>query len=421
MRALPQIALTVSIPPIVWRAETGFVHDEARTAADVLRFEQRVRGHSLDISTALIDELRNYPAAALLWVTFTRADALRYGPAAALIELRWNIPAFVLATDDAGGFLLFSPDDFTTSTGGAAMADPMNPAADKGLFAFVMAKVTDVVTHALGIPSTPPPIDAAPASRAGEIEDEEARKRAARSSGDMGNPAYTQLAANIRPEVASTPDGTQTITTAKSSQHDAHPEEQAVAQKASDYIRDLLARAQDSATKETDAPGVTPEPRPLTLDDIADDPWNAVVMPLPKDATPELLGAALSSAEYCVEGEYDLMQQAQAGEYVPSGWTPGEDSPDVHEYNEARWLAALDRAELITARQNDESTTRQEAELDARNAGISTPEPAAAGSSYLKDLLSRADDAKRESEGAEVTPLEHREGQTPTGGGRGIF
>jgi hypothetical protein len=179
----------------------------------------------------------------------------------------------------------------------------------------------------------------------------------------------------------------------------------------------------------------------LTLEAIAADPWNAVELPLPADADKELLIAARSAAEYCADGHHELMMKAIAGEYTPPNWTGVGDGtePDVHEYDEGKWLQADARLNLIderleqfeerapdaaTQQANDESAKRQDAERAARSGESVSPENSASGSDYVRDLISRAQEAKaeRESEGAENVVLEHGEGQTPGGGGgRGIF
>ena len=114
------------MPPVVWRAETGFRHDAETSAADVICYE-RARGKPLALAPALLDELADYPACALLWVTFTREDALRHG--ANVKAIRLDMAASVIATDDAGGFLLFFADDLTEATEQPAMSDELISAA----------------------------------------------------------------------------------------------------------------------------------------------------------------------------------------------------------------------------------------------------------------------------------------------------
>jgi hypothetical protein len=100
LRDLPVIALAVRAPPVVWRAETGFQHHPDSSAADVARYEQETLGNSLELPPGFLLDLETYPACALLWVTFTYADALRYGDAEDVQELRLDISAYVIATDN---------------------------------------------------------------------------------------------------------------------------------------------------------------------------------------------------------------------------------------------------------------------------------------------------------------------------------
>jgi len=88
----------------------------------------------------------------------------------------------------------------------------------------------------------------------------------------------------------------------------------------------------------------------LTIAAIEADPWNAVEYDLPRDADSALLRAANSAARTCMEHEYELMMAAREGLYTPPGWMLAEDAPDIHEYNEYRWLKALDRVETIESR-----------------------------------------------------------------------
>src|SRR5208337_4294216 len=131
----------------------------------------------------------------------------RYGSAEDVNELRLDIPATVIATDDEGGFLLFFPDDLTQPTGAAAMADQFehDPAA---------RDPRDVIDNAEQQQKAQQ--EPAPAARAPEIDAEEEKRRAGRGGGDMGNPTHAQLGANIRPEVGSGPAGLETYTTQKS-------------------------------------------------------------------------------------------------------------------------------------------------------------------------------------------------------------
>jgi hypothetical protein len=157
-----------------------------------------------------------------------------------------------------------------------------------------------------------------------------------------------------------------------------------------------------------------------------------VELPLPADADKELLTAARSAAEYCAEGHHELMTKAIAGEYTPPGWTGVEGEPDAHEYDEARWLQAdarldvinealdhIDGRDLATQQANDESTKRQEAERLERS-GEAAAAPSLDVSSHLAAKLeSSAAEAERESQ--EMALQDHGDGKAPGGGGRRIF
>ena len=82
----------------------------------------------------------------------------------------------------------------------------------------------------------------------------------------------------------------------------------------------------------------------LTLEAIAADPWNAVELPLPADASKELLLAARDAAEHSHGLEHHLMMEARAGRntehWSAELYEAGIPQPDVHEYNESRWFKA---------------------------------------------------------------------------------
>lgn len=62
-----------------YRAQTGYVHEKGKTAADVVRYEQDELGNDLGISDEQLDELENYTAEQLKWVTRSQQEASRYG------------------------------------------------------------------------------------------------------------------------------------------------------------------------------------------------------------------------------------------------------------------------------------------------------------------------------------------------------
>jgi hypothetical protein len=378
LRTPPAILFhSIPAPPVVWRAATGFFHDAERTAADVICYEQAARGHALDLSPAHVRELEDYEAQALLWVTFTREDALRYARAEDVTELRLDIPAYVIAKDDQGGFLLFFPDDLTQPTGGAAMAESYkDPAAeipdevaaargakrerlageiaehqyaaavligvddDQSFLQFVHAEAKAAKLTELGggvPPHLPQPED----------EDEQKRRAGRGGGGDMGNPADANLGANIRPEVGSGPGGLETYTTQKSADYRANPE----AVDASDFLRGLLAEAERNANPSKQQEAAAPV---LTLEAIAADPQNAVDMPLPLDPSRELLAAAKSAAQYIADGEHGMIMQARPrASRSAENWTAEiyvGDIPEGCGINNVNRLDALHRYDDVSGR-----------------------------------------------------------------------
>lgn len=402
-------------PLTVWRVETGFCHSPGRTAADVIRYEQELRGRAPALSPEHIPVFELHPADALLWVTFSFADALHFGRAEDVIELRLDIRAYVVASDEQGGFLLFFPDEITQLTGGAVMADRFEDDPATELRAAIKAEI-----YADAIPVEHAQPQVAPATPTPAAVDEEEKRRAARGGGDMGNPPDAQLGANIRPDIGSGPGGLETLTTQKSADYRADPD----AENVSAYIRERLADAARSVNQPI-----------LTLETIAADPWNAVELPLPANVDKELLIAARSAAEYCADGHHELMEAARRGDHTPPGWTGADNEPDAHEYDEARWLQADTRLAVIndrlealdpaTREANDASTKRQERERAAAT-GESLPGDAPMRTSdYITSRLNdarEAAEAERGGPGAELDIAEHGEGQTPAGGGgRGMF
>ena len=556
MLTLPAIAFQIPVPPVAWRADSGFRHDAATSAADVIRYEQDELGNPLGITAALILELENYSAASLVWVTFQRHDAARYGKPE---RVKIDGQAYVIAEDGDGGFLiLFCDDPAPLETEGYTMSKPADDMkADAETQAEAAAKHEQerdlAASKGEALPGDPAP---APAQA---IEPEDEKKKGAAAEADPGiTPLVSGLDLNIRPDIERGPGGDQIVTTMKNSTIDrdalegafqehmeAHfketgeklpfehwdaggflddsraaffaehgkPEQEApprleITQASDDRIS--LHTSRDEAAFDLsiglDAAGVsvsfasneaeqktarfsfddykdveaypdpegearaiptTPKleikqpdiesamfaqhvehhaldyvhidiereggafgltiglhedgigvlfskgaageierfsfdegraaspPPALTLEAIEQDPWNAVELPLPANADPALLDAAKSAADYCVDGEHALMMAARAGDYVPPGWTPAPDAPDVHEYNEARWLQALDRSELIEQRQAEDSTKRQAAELAASTGAAPQEADDKSGMTYEERIEARAEESRQ--------------------------
>ncbi len=65
-----------------YRTETGSErHPEAKTAADVIKFEEEELGNDLGITPAKLKELEKRPATDIVWVTRTKEEAATYGTA----------------------------------------------------------------------------------------------------------------------------------------------------------------------------------------------------------------------------------------------------------------------------------------------------------------------------------------------------
>jgi hypothetical protein len=174
-----------------------------------------------------------------------------------------------------------------------------------------------------------------------EAADEE-RRRAGRGGG--GNPANASHSFNIRPDVVAGPAGLEVRTTMKSVDYRANPD-----------LKAELAEAERSPREDKQPPSRAPSVEPdrsadrptLTLEAIERDPWNAVELPLPENPGEALLKAARSAADYCAEGEHELMVAAREGRYTPPGWNGAEGESDAHKYNEDRCLQADRRLGLI--------------------------------------------------------------------------
>jgi hypothetical protein len=78
----------------------------------------------------------------------------------------------------------------------------------------------------------------------------------------------------------------------------------------------------------------------LSFGAILRNPWAAITHQLPADSSLLLLRLAMVAAAYCRDREYLLMEAAREDLYTPPERTPDDNSPDVHEFNEARSLEA---------------------------------------------------------------------------------
>ncbi len=86
----------------------------------------------------------------------------------------------------------------------------------------------------------------------------------------------------------------------------------------------------------------------LTLAAIRENPWHVVTYTLPSRPNRLLLELAHLAADYCRHSETQLMFAARQRRYIPDGWSPDNDSPDVHEESEALALTAEARCEEIS-------------------------------------------------------------------------
>jgi len=281
-------------PPIVWRVDTGFRHDERTTAGDVLRYEQETLGNALGLSRGAIEALDEFSAQHLMWACFSKRDALRYGDKNDVIRFVLDVPCKAIATDNEGGYLLFFQElPSQLSPRGHAMSNDK----DREL-----SRMSDAARAA----------HAREAWRAGR--------------GEAGEFASTE---NIR---------LAELGLAWDCFHSSKPQ----------------------------------EPPPVTLDAIRAEPFNAVALALPDDASPELLRAVANAADFCLTGDHELMIAARAGIYDPPGYVG---QCDVHEINEGNWLIALarfddatEKLQHLTARENSARDLDDE-EAKKRRAG----------------------------------------------------
>ncbi|MGO9475579.1 MAG: hypothetical protein ACLPWS_19575 [Rhodomicrobium sp.] len=78
-------------------------------------------------------------------------------------------------------------------------------------------------------------------------------------------------------------------------------------------------------------------------------PWNAVTLPLPAEASLDELHRLRAQADYCVRQAHFLMEAARAGTYRSLGF-PADGAPDAHEEFEQDRLNALERYEELSER-----------------------------------------------------------------------
>jgi hypothetical protein len=213
---LPAIAFRIPVPPVVWRADSGFRHAARTSAADVIRYEQDELGNPLGITAALILELENYSAASLVWVTLQRHDAARYGKPE---RVKIDGQAYVIAEDGDGGFLiLFSENPASFETEGQTMSKPADDIkADAATQAEAAAKHEQERELAASKGEALPGDPATAPAQTMEPEDEK-KKGGAVAEADPGiTPLMSELSLNIRPDIATGPGGDYFVTTVKNS------------------------------------------------------------------------------------------------------------------------------------------------------------------------------------------------------------
>jgi len=475
LRHMPALAYALRPPPVVWRIKTGFRHDEDTSAADVIRYERQNLRNAEDFNAALLNELDQHPASALLWVTFARADALRHADAANVAEFRLDIPAFVFALDGDGRFLLFFPDDDDADSqqfGGAAMTQTDDPTCRPP-------------------PDRPAePITATP-TPAPQEDDEERRK----GRGGAGlNPAFATLAHNIRPDVVDTPAGLGVVTAAKNADYLAKPKERELrpfhpdvvdAPNLSDRLRAKLVGREERFGSEGDtrqhepfdprslepslvdalrekiraaAQGAEPTPAPSPEPDSASaalaaklaaaEPQPAAQQAEPLERSGESVADKAAAFEAAFENYIrngDSMTAEFRAKLSDMGMLDDNGNMKGHYFEHldaggafdsiredfaTRYAARIDdepqptRDEPVTREANEQSTKRQEAERAAA-AGESRPERSdddvSANLAAKLERLGKAAEREAEGEAREAgADLDPTEGHTPTGG-RGFF
>jgi len=257
---LPAIALQIPVPPVVWRAESGFCHEARTSAADVIRYEQDELGNPLGIAPALIAELETFPASSLLWVTFKRFGAARYGKPE---RVKIDGQAFVIAEDGDGGFLiLFSDNPASFETEGQTMSKPADDIkADAEIQAEAAAKHEQERELAASKGEALPGDPATAPAQTMEPEDEK-KKGGAGAEADPGiTPLMSELSLNIRPDIATGPGGDYLVTTVKNSTVDRD---------AADALADMAKANADRAESAPQEPAQTPSERDASPEAIID-------------------------------------------------------------------------------------------------------------------------------------------------------
>jgi hypothetical protein len=152
-------------------------------------------------------------------------------------------------------------------------------------------------------------------------------------------------------------------------------------------LRDATPQGHDAAP--ADIPKNRDKPLASLSLSVADleNPWNAVVMPLPHDADPLVRAGSLHAACYCAVGEYQLMREVRNGDYIPPYYDPSHpDEIGKHEYAESRWQQAEKRVNELLLFEYRDLATLQAAESVyseiAEQRGVDLDNPANAALLY---------------------------------------
>ena len=117
----PPISYELKPPSVVWRGKTARELPDDLTAAAVIRHDADTSGRVYEFAPEFWTFLAGLPWESLLWVTFTRDEAARYAAPGDVIDLPLDVPAAIIATDNAGGFLLLFGYVPPSETGAATM------------------------------------------------------------------------------------------------------------------------------------------------------------------------------------------------------------------------------------------------------------------------------------------------------------